>query len=59
MKKWDRYSLRGVIIMVVGLAGIVFEIGFSQEKSLFVILLYSVIVVFGGFLLLVIKEYIE
>lgn len=55
MKKFDRYSIRGVVIIIIALLGMGYEMIFSQSKEIFVMILYA-IVLFIGLLLLVIIE---
>jgi len=57
MKKFDRYSIRGFIFTVLGLAGIGYEMFSSRPKELFVVILYGFVVCFGLFLIFHIKEH--
>jgi len=56
MKKFDGYSIRGVIFSVLGLAGIGYELFSSRPKEIFVVLLYSVLVFFGSLFLFFITD---
>jgi hypothetical protein len=57
MKKFDRYSIRGIIFTAIGLAGIGYELLSSRSSELFVIILYGVVVSIGLLLIFRIKEY--
>jgi hypothetical protein len=57
MKKFDRYSIRGIIFTAIGLAGIGYELLSSRPSELFVIILYGVVVFIGLLLIFRIKEY--
>ena len=56
MKKFDKYSVRGIIFTILGLAGIAYELFGSKAREAFVVVLYSVVVVMGILLLFRIKE---
>ncbi len=56
MKKFDRYSIRGVVITVIALLGMGYEMVFSQSKEIFVIIFYMVVVFIGFLLLFIIEE---
>ena len=51
MKAFDRYSTRGVIFSVLGMAGIAYEVFSSRPKEAFVIILYGFVVILGLWLL--------
>lgn len=57
MKKFDRYSIRGIIFMTLGLAGICYELFSSRPKELFVIILYGFVVSIGLLLIFRIKDH--
>jgi len=57
MKAFDRYSIRGIIFTVLGLAGIAYELFSSRPKELFVVVLYGVVVFIGVLLIFHIKEH--
>ena len=56
MKKFDRYSIRGVVIMVIALLGMGYEMIFSQSKEIFVIILYAIVLCIGLLLLVIIED---
>lgn len=56
MKKFDRYSIRGVVITVIALLGMGYEIIISQSKDIFVIVLYGAVLFIGFLLLFVMKD---
>ena len=56
MKKFDRYSIRGIIFSTLGVTGIVYEV-FFRSREVFVIILYGVVVILGGLLIFRIKEH--
>ena len=56
MKKFDRYSIRGIIFSTLGVAGIVYEV-FYRSREVFVIVLYGVVVLIGGLLIFRIREH--
>lgn len=56
MKKFDRYSIRGIVFTTLGLTGIGYELFSSRPKELFVVILYSVVVFVGILLLFTIKD---
>jgi hypothetical protein len=56
MKSFDRYSIRGIVISLICLAGIVYEVFFSSHKELFVIVLYTLVLLLGLALLFYIKD---
>ncbi|MBN2030252.1 hypothetical protein JW824_08400 [bacterium] len=56
MKKFDRYSIRGVVITLIAFLGIGYEMMISQSKEIFVIILYTVVVFIGFLLLFIIEE---
>lgn len=55
MKRFDGYSIRGVVFGILGLAGLGYEIFSSASRSIFVIVLYSFVVILGVLLCFVIK----
>ena len=56
MKKFDRYSIRGVIIVVISLAGIGYELFSSRSIEILIIGLYSFLLLIGVLLLFIIKD---
>lgn len=56
MKKFDRYSIRGIVFTALGLTGIGYELFSSRPKEMFVVILYSVVVFVGILLLFFIKD---
>jgi hypothetical protein len=56
MKKFDRYSTRGLILTVISTAGIVYEVFFSSLVEAFVIGFYGLVLVLGLFLLFIIRD---
>lgn len=55
MKKFDRYSVRGVVFSTLALAGILYELVFSTPSELIVTVLYSFVMVLGLALIFIIK----
>jgi hypothetical protein len=53
VKRFDRYSIRGVIFSTLGVAGIVYEVLFAPPVEVFVVVLYSMIVLLGLWLVFV------
>jgi predicted membrane channel-forming protein YqfA (hemolysin III family) len=56
VKKFDKYSVRGIVFTILGLAGITYELFGSKAREALVIILYSVVVLMGILLLFRIKE---
>lgn len=56
MKKFDKYSVIGLVFTIVGMAGITYELFGSKAKETFVVVLYSVVVLIGLLLLFRMKE---
>ena len=56
MKRFDGYSIRGIIFAILGLAGIGYEFLSSRPRAIFVVVLYSFVVILGVLLFFVIKE---
>ncbi len=57
MKKFDRYSIRGIIFSVLGFAGIGYELLSSRSREAFVILMYGFDVLMGVLLIFLIHEH--
>jgi len=55
MKRFDGYSIRGVIFGILGLAGLGYEVLSPAPRAIFVIVLYSFVVILGVLLCFVIK----
>lgn len=51
MKAFDRYSIRGIVFSVLGIAGMAVELLSTRPAELFVILLYGFVVLLGLWLL--------
>ena len=51
MKKFDGFSIRGIVFLALGLAGIGYETIFSKPGELLIIVLYGVVVVIGLWLI--------
>ncbi|UCE06376.1 MAG: hypothetical protein JSW07_22865 [bacterium] len=47
-QKFDKYSTRGLIYAGIALMGIGYEILFSNEVRLFLIIMYGIVVGIGG-----------
>lgn len=47
MKKFDGFSVRGIIFSAAGLAGITYEIFSTRPKEIIVIVLYGIVVLIG------------
>ena len=56
MKKFDRYSIRGLIMSMISAAGMVYELFFSIKIDALVVVLYGLVFIFGLFLLLMIRD---
>lgn len=56
MKSFDRYSLRGVVLMVAGAAGIVAEYFFMQPVELFLVIMYGLVILIGLILIGWVRE---
>jgi len=55
MKKWDGYSTRGIVMMVISSAGTVYEISRSEPPQLFLLMMYAIVFMFGLFLIIRIR----
>lgn len=56
MKKFDGYSIRGLIFFTLAIAGIVYELFFKEITEWIVIILYGTIVFLGVLLITLIKK---
>jgi hypothetical protein len=56
MKKFDGFSVRGLVFFVAGLAGIVYELFFSKPSELIIIVLYGIVVFIGLWLVFMKQE---
>jgi len=56
MKKFDGYSIRGLIFSMLAIGGIVYEYYFKEVTEWIVIVLYGTIILTGILLITVIKK---
>jgi len=56
MKSFDRYSLRGVVLMVIGAAGIMAECFFMKPVELFLLIMYGMVILIGLILIGWVRE---
>jgi hypothetical protein len=56
MKKFDRYSIRGIICIALGVIGMGYEVFFSMVKEVFLIVMYSIVIGIGVLLLFVVRN---
>ncbi len=50
-KKLDKLSIRGVIIFFVASAGLVYEMFFSVDTEIFLLILYGIVLLIALFLI--------
>ena len=55
MKKFDRYSIRGIIFSTLALVGMLYELILSKPSELIVLILYALVIVLGLLLIFIIK----
>ena len=56
MKSFDRYSVRGLVMTVAGLAGMIYEIVRPRPAETFVLIMYGVVLSLGQALIFFIRE---
>lgn len=56
-EKFDKHSLRGLIYMTVSTFGILYELVYSKQVRILLIVGYSVVFIFGILYILYIKPY--
>jgi hypothetical protein len=56
MKSFDRYSLRGVVLMFAGVAGIIAEYLFMKPAELFLVIMYGMVILIGLILIGWVRE---
>jgi hypothetical protein len=55
LKKFDGYSIRGILFSALALLGILYELILSETAKWAVVLLYSLVVILGMALIFIIK----
>lgn len=50
-EKFDKVSLRGVIALIVALAGLIYEIVFSSETDNLLLILYGIVLLIALYLI--------
>lgn len=57
--KMDRYTMRGTIISVISLSGLLYELLLSESQESFLLVMYALIFSFGLYLILFMKDELE
>jgi predicted membrane channel-forming protein YqfA (hemolysin III family) len=55
MKKFDRYSIRGILFSALAGLGILYELILSETAEWVVVVLYSLVAILGMMLIFIIK----
>ena len=56
-EKFDKISIRGVIAFIIASAGLTYEIFFSSETELFLLIFYGIVLIIAVYLIFFFKVF--